>query len=59
MSEWSKERVLRTLVEKRVGSNPTPCTPELLTDNSEVQKNVSFLYWTKYTTRKMARRRIT
>ena len=32
-----KERVLRTLVERRVGSNPTPCTSELSTDTSEVR----------------------
>lgn len=31
-----KERVLRTLVEKRVGSNPTPCTSELTNVISEV-----------------------
>lgn len=31
-----KERVLRTLAEMRVGSNPTPCTSELSNDISEV-----------------------
>lgn len=39
-----KERVLRTLVAKRVGSNPTPCTSELSNDTSEVKKCLSAYY---------------
>jgi len=31
-----KETALRAVVEKRVGSNPTPCTSELSADISEV-----------------------